>query len=434
MRGGRPGVERLVSPESVFALVADRPGSVWLDGGSGWTVLAWDPVETVTDGVDWPAAGRSLSRGLASDDDVPFDGGCIGYLGYGAGHRVESVPAEVPTPEPEVWMGRYDGGLCWRDGRWHIAGSRAFQKRAQRLLEQATPLAPPSPAAATGAWTPRQEAFEDGVERVLRWVEEGDCYQVNLTRPVFVLGETDPWSAYRRLRAVSPARFGAYLVVRPELVVLSNSPELFMEVCGGRVATEPIKGTRPRHSDPRLDRALAEELANAPKDAAELAMIVDLCRNDLGRVAVPGSVDTGPQTITSLSNVHHAHRRISARLAPGRDAWDALAASFPPGSVTGAPKVRACQRIAELEKTPRGVYCGAVGFAAHNGRATWSVAIRTAVWTPDVMRYHVGGGIVADSIPSAEWWETIAKGSAMATAFGHGASAEVEAPQVTPLV
>ncbi len=147
-------------------------------------------------------------------------------------------------------------------------------------------------------------------------------------------------------------------------------------------------------------------------------MIVDLVRNDLGRVAAPGTVRASPRRIEPLANVHHAWQEVSARLEPGRDAWDALAACFPPGSVTGAPKVRACQRIRQLEDGPRGVYCGAIGYVGRDGSARWSVAIRTAVFDGDRARYHVGGGVVAASDPADEWWETVAKGRQLARAFG----------------
>ncbi len=409
-------------PESVFHLLRDRPGAAWLDAvreTRGWSILAWDPVAVISEGADWPAAGRALRRPRAASD-APFASGVLGYVGYGAGHRVEAVPAEAPSPEPEVWLARYEGALCYRhaDGAWTVSGPPAFRAEAEALLAAARPLPPPPRAAPPRArHTVDPARFRDAVRRIRELIADGDCYQVNLTRAVHVEGVTDVWSAYRRLRAGSSAPHAAWIRLDPSLVVLSNSPELLLEVRGDAARSRPIKGTRPRHPDPEVDRALAAALEVSEKDRAELAMIVDLVRNDLGRVAVPGSVHAGPRTLTLHANVHHAGVDVTATLEPGRDAWDALAALFPPGSVTGAPKVRACQRIATLEHAPRGVYCGAIGFVDDSGDAGFSVAIRTAVARGDAVRYHVGGGIVADSDPDDEWWETVHKGRALDAAL-----------------
>lgn len=409
------------SPDEVFAVVADRPGSAWLDGGpsaEGWSILAWDPVEVVTDGRDWPAVGRALTRPNAPDPTVPFSGGVLGWIGYGAGHRVDAVPAEAPSPEPEVFLARYDGGLCWRhaDRTWHPAGTASFREAAHGMLAAARPLGVPAAPVATGAHTVARADWEADVERILDWIRAGDCYQVNLSRPVHVPGVGDPWDAYRRLRTAGAA-YGAWIRVDPRIVVLSNSPELFLSVRDRRMRALPIKGTRPRGATPAEDDRLSDELRDSEKERAELVMIVDLVRNDLGRVAATGSVVAGERTLTRHPTVHHASWAVEAELAPGRDTWDALAATFPPGSVTGAPKVRACQRIAELEASPRGLYCGAIGYVADGGDAVWSVAIRVAVIDGADARYHVGGGIVAHSRPAAEWDETAAKEIALRRAL-----------------
>ncbi len=422
-----------MTPEEVFAKIAHRRGSVWLDGGSaptGWSILTWDPTEVRTDGERWPDAGRSRVRSGASD--APFSGGCIGYIGYGAGHRVDLVPPEATTTEPEIWLGRYRGGLCYRhrDRTWHPAGEPSFVAEARDLLEAAGPLAeplpaPPGPAPIT---TPR-DRYEAAVGQLLELIAAGDCYQVNLSRPVQLTGAGAPWPAYRRLRALSSPAYGAFLRLDDRTCVLSNSPELFLSVRGDRVVSEPVKGTRPRGDDPRLDEALAAELRRSAKDRAELTMIVDLVRNDLGRIAVAGTVAADRRRIDAHANVFHASWRVSATLKPELDAWDALAASFPPGSVTGAPKIRACERIHELEQAPRGVYCGAIGYVADGGDATWSVAIRTAVWSGEDVRYHVGGGIVAASVPADEWEETVSKGTALAAALrGYSSNSSSASP------
>lgn len=399
----------MLTPEHVFASVADRPGAVWLDGDSGWSVLAWDPVEVVAAPRDWVGEGRRLSRGAAGE--APFTEGCIGYVGFGAGHRVLPVPAGPPTEEPESWLARYDGALCFRhaDHTWHPTGRRSASDVRGAPLP---PVAPPD-GRVVGTSLDR-EAWIQRVEAIRALLEAGDCYQVNLTRVVHVDGVADPFAAYRRVRGNHADR-GAFL--RPgDVAVLSNSPEVLLDVDGRRARSEPIKGTRPRRADPAEDAALAADLDESPKERAELTMIVDLVRNDLGRVAVAGSVVAGRRRVSPHGNVHHAAQAVEATLRDGLDAWDALAAAFPPGSVTGAPKVRACERIAEFEPAPRGVYCGAIGFAS-GPRARFNVAIRTAVWRRGALRYHVGGGIVHGSDPASEWEETIAKGSAMARAY-----------------
>lgn len=411
----------MLSAEAVFAQLADEPGAVWLDGaGTGWSILSWSPTEVVTEARDWPAAGRALT-GIHPPTDVPFAGGCIGYVGYGAGHAVLPVPEQAPTPEPTVWLGRFDGGLCLdhRTATWTAHGTPAFRRRAEQLLAGASELPPPAPP--TGTVGPEDRPrFEAGVRRVQDLLAAGDCYQVNLTRAVHVHEVGPSFDAWRRLRHRAPAAYGAYLRLSPTLAVLCDSPELFLEVMGDTVASLPIKGTRPRHPDPATDGALARDLLQATKDQAELTMIVDLVRNDLGRVAVLGSVRAGPREVTAHPYVHHAAQRVHATLRPGLDAWDALAAAFPPGSVTGAPKVRACQRIAELEPEPRGVYCGAVGFVDGSGDATFNVAIRTAIVDGAHARYHVGGGIVIRSDPAEEWQETVDKGTALRSALVRG--------------
>lgn len=413
------------SPEAVFARLQHEPGAVWLDGPDGWSILAWAPTAVVSESeAGWVRAGRELLRpGAARTDEAPFEGGILGYVGYEAGHEVEAVPRGRDPVEPRWWWARYEGALCHHapSGTWRITGQPDRRNRGLEALGRAVELGEPEPAPSPEAVrTVPREAYEAAVRRVLAWIGEGDCYQVNLSRAVHLAGAQDPFAAYRRLRRVSPAGYGAFLRLSDTLALLSNSPEMLLSADGTRLRSRPIKGTRPRSADPARDRALAAELASSLKEQAELAMIVDLVRNDLGRVARPGSVRTEGRRLTAHANVHHASWDVTAELAPGRDALDALAALFPPGSVIGAPKVRAATRIAELEAEPRGAYCGAVAYVADTGLARASVAIRTAVWTPDGVRYHVGGGVVADSDPTAEWEETLHKGTALGRALaGH---------------
>lgn len=398
----------------------DIPGTLWLDGGDvSWSILVWGPSEVVRSADRWPDAGRALTRRVLADPALPFVGGCVGYVGYGAGPAVAPVPRSAPSWEPEVWLGRYDGALLFHapTRRWVAVGPAAFRAEARLRLASARPLPPPPlpSGVATPSWS--REAYIDAVRQTQERIRDGDVYQLNVTRAVHATHVGDPFDAMRRLRATSRPERGAWMVLDDDVCIASNSPEELLDVVDDVATTTPIKGTRPRDQDPARDAASAAQLMASPKERAELTMIVDLCRNDLGRVAVPGSVRVGPRVATAHTNVHHASQRITATLAPGVDAWDALAAVFPPGSVTGAPKIRACQRIAELEPEPRGVYCGAIGFASDHGRASWSVAIRTAVFRGTEARWHVGSGIVADSDPVAEWEETVAKGTLLSASI-----------------
>ncbi|MBX2796252.1 MAG: anthranilate synthase component I family protein [Myxococcales bacterium] len=406
------------SPEAVVHALGPRPGVVWLDGGhgaAGWSVVAWDPVEVITDETQWPDAARHLQRPSDAQGELPFSAGVIGYVGFGAGHAVQPVPSQPATPEPPVWLGRYDAALCFDHAqqRWHATGPTAARAAAHALLDRAS--APPEPPPPSGEVRPEpdeQAAFEASVRQILHWIQIGDCYQVNLTRPVFVQHAGASWDAYRRLRRAD-APHGAFLKLDADHAVLCNSPELLLRVEGQQLRSDPIKGTRPRGATRSDDQRLRSELLASRKDLAELTMIVDLVRNDLGRVATIGSVRTDPRRLTQHPTVLHTSQAVHATLRPELDVWHALAASFPPGSVTGAPKVRACERIRQLESHGRGVYCGAIGFVCDSGRAAFNVAIRTAVMHGTQARYHVGGGIVAQSVPSDEYEETQTKATAL---------------------
>ncbi len=339
---------------------------------------------------------------LAERAHVPR-GMAVGYLGYGLKRHIERLPDTVADDAriPEMHVAFY-GEL------------RAFDPRA---------LAPPPPVLGL---PPRFEglrsnftrpAYEAAVERALAYIRAGDIYQVNLSqRFEATLGGRDPFDAYLHLRAQSPAPFGAYLSF-PGYAVLSSSPERFLryDPATRLIETRPIKGTRPRGPGPQTDRALADELLSSAKDRAENVMIVDLERNDLGRVAEIGSVRvTGLCELESYATVHHLVSTVQARLRPDRDVVDLLRATFPGGSITGAPKIRAMEIIDELEPVARGVYTGAIGYIRSNGALDLNIAIRTMMVKDQRAFFHVGGGIVADSDPAQEYEETLHKGAALA--------------------
>jgi para-aminobenzoate synthetase component 1 len=253
--------------------------------------------------------------------------------------------------------------------------------------------------------------FEAAVARIRDYIAAGDVYQVNLAQRFHCAFVGSPLALYRRLRARNPAPFGAYLDF-DGATIASISPERFLRLDATTRSAEarPIKGTRPRGSTPGRDRALARELMESEKDRAENVMIVDLLRNDLGRVCRPGSVAVPKLfALESHPTVHHLVSTVTGVLADNADAFDLLRAAFPGGSVTGAPKIRAMEIIAELERAPRGLYCGAIGYVSATGGMDFNIPIRTIVLQNGAATFHAGAGIVWDSEPAAEYQETLAK-------------------------
>jgi para-aminobenzoate synthetase component 1 len=260
-------------------------------------------------------------------------------------------------------------------------------------------------------------AYQDAVARVIEYILAGDIFQANLSQRLEAPLVGTPLELYRRLRSRNPAPFSAFLDFG-DLVVASSSPERFLRAADGHVEARPIKGTRPRGVGPEHDAALALALAESDKDRAENVMIVDLLRNDLSRVCEPGSVRV-PElfALEQYATVHHLVSTVVGDLVPTRDAADLLRAAFPGGSITGAPKVRAMQIIAELEPTRRGVYCGAIGYWSVTGALDTSIVIRTYLVLGDAVYFQVGGGVVADSEPEQEYRETLDKAQGLIAAL-----------------
>jgi len=264
-----------------------------------------------------------------------------------------------------------------------------------------------------------EAAYAQAFHRIKRYIHEGDCYQVNLAQRFSVQAKGDAWQAYRYLRTHNPAPFMAYLNF-PQVQILSGSPERFLQVKDGHVETRPIKGTRPRAEDPEQDASNAYDLQHSLKDRAENLMIVDLLRNDIGKSCAVGSVRADKLfALESFSNVHHLVSTVSGELSPGTTAVDLLRGSFPGGSITGAPKLRSMEIIEELEPHRRGVYCGAIGYMGFDGNMDTNIAIRTAVFSENSLRFWAGGGIVADSVMEKEYRETWDKASSMLQLVAH---------------
>ena len=469
-----PDAVAALAPMDAAEAFRDLPGIALLDSArpgrrSRWSFLAADPVAVLLG----PAAGADvfaearllLGRVAAGDVDggrfragptglvPPFLGGLIGYLGYDVGLTLEPRPTVAGDDQGlpllrlalHDWVVAWDRrtGAAWLTGRavdgdmasldGRLAGVRA------RLAEAAAGLAgsrrlhddadeDDDVDRVTGlefVSNLGQAAFERRVEAVRDAIAQGEIYQANLTRRLQAPFGADPWPLFRRVRTGDPALLAAYLDLGPApsgapRAIVSASPEPFLAVdTRAHVAADPIKGTRPRGRDRAEDRALARELFASEKDRAENTMIVDVLRNDLGRVCAPGTVRV-PRLcrLERTAAVQHLVSTVTGDLAPGRDQFDLLAASFPGGSITGAPKLRAMELLERLETVRRGPYTGALGWIGPDGAMATSILIRTFVADGTRLSLNVGGGMTWRSDPTEEWRETVAKARGPLAAIG----------------
>ncbi|MBP8218205.1 MAG: aminodeoxychorismate synthase component I [Aeromonas sp.] len=355
------------------------------------------------------------------DGDLPFVGGALGLFGYDLGRRFERLPsqAQADIELADMAVGLYDWGWVL-DNQQQMAhllvrgDEAAWQRRhawwqAQTVRQQSALAQAPLRLLAPWQSNMDVEGYRARFTRVQEHLAAGDCYQINLTQRFSAPYAGDEWSAYCELSRHNQAPFSAFIRL-PQSCVLSLSPERFLALSGRQVSTKPIKGTRPRALDPELDAAAAQELQQAPKDRAENLMIVDLLRNDIGRVCVPGSVRV-PElfAIESFPAVHHLVSTIEGELLPGLEATDLLRACFPGGSITGAPKIRAMEIIEELEPHRRNAYCGSIGYISQHGRMDTSITIRTLIAEGGRLYVWAGGGLVADSRVEEEYAETFHK-------------------------
>jgi len=373
----------------------------------------------------------------------PFQTGLAGYFGYGLRHHVEKVPAHARADIawPDLILGLYDLVLAvdhTTQQAWLLASGYpevspgARRERAEARIAWArgrlrTAAQSPLMASWAIAATPdlSQAEFKRTVRRTIDYIEAGDIYQANITQRfrARLPSGFDRLALYQALRIRNPATFAAYLDFGATSI-LSSSPERFLKVSDGRVETRPIKGTRPRGRGPAEDKALAAELLASAKDRAENLMIVDLLRNDISRVCKIGSVKVPTLCgLESYATVHHLVSVVTGELARDRNAVDLLRACFPGGSVTGAPKIRAMEIIAALEPTARGPYCGSIGYLSADGAMDSSIVIRTYCIQGQDLTFQVGGGIVADSDPQAEYEESLDKAKALIEVLAQGASA-----------
>ncbi len=454
----------LVTPVGAFlALAAEAPRAFLLESAERgertgrWSFLGWEPRWSLRAGPDWvervePSGARqrwssprpleALREALAPYKPAPvpgvppFAGGAVGWLAYDAVRWFERLPRR-PAPD-EVWaeFSVYERLVALdhlkhrvlvvasivpeRDGLERgYSEARAWAEAAAAAL-LAPPIgawAPPGPLARGDGEPPVSltppEMFLEGVERLKRAIREGEIFQGVLSQRFVRALRVSPFGVYRALRRINPSPYLFYLA-SPEMSLAGSSPEMLLRCRGRSIETHPIAGTRPRGEDAAADAALEAELRGDPKENAEHLMLVDLGRNDLGRVAVPGSVEVESYgDVERYSHVMHLVSRVRAILAPERDALDALVAAFPAGTVTGAPKVRAMEWLDALEPVPRGPYAGAVAYLDFAGNLDSCIAIRTLVAREGRAEVQAGAGVVADSVPEREYNETVAKARAL---------------------
>jgi para-aminobenzoate synthetase component 1 len=457
-----PSVEELVIPASFrdvaehfrsrrhFALLETQTAT---RGAGEYSFLAFSPFATLrskgglaileTADGEWSHGGdvfamlrRMLERyavpapAAGAPEGIPFRGGALGYFGYELGRQIETLPGqavdEVGLPDCHLAFYNFAVALRHDDQRLflcHLGGPASLGPSKRELL---TRLARVTPGIARRPSRVQQidrdaapclpdfsrAEYIDAVQRIRDYIYAGDVYQVNMTQRFRAdVGDMPPWELFQYLALVNPSPFASYLNLEGASIV-SSSPERFLRVAARRIETKPIKGTIRRAATPAEDARNGETLLASAKNRAELAMIVDLLRNDIGRVCTPGSVhvEAFPQ-LESYASVHHLVATITGELAADRSLVDLIAATFPGGSITGAPKIRAMEIIDELEPVARGVYTGSIGYLGFDGTADLNIAIRTIVMKDGCAHIHAGGGVVADSNPADEYDESLLKAS-----------------------
>lgn len=426
---------------TIFSHFADQPWAMLLDSAaskhpnSRYQIMVMQPLATLTatDGVttlrdeqgshDYPqdpftVLDCALKRYFPEpvNSELPFTGGALGYFGYDLGRYLEKLPelSEHDIALPDMAVGLYSWALIFdkqQQQLWCVDYHGDAKARWQLIQHQLSQKPAVTPFTLTRSWQANvsQAQYNERFEKIQQHLLNGNCYQINLAQRFSAGYQGDEWQAYLRLRDANAAPFSAFINLENG-AVLSISPERFLQLKNRQVETKPIKGTRPRHRDQALDQQAATQLQQAEKDRAENVMIVDLLRNDLGKVCRVGTVKV-PElfAIESFPAVHHLVSTVTGELAAQYSACDLLRGAFPGGSITGAPKVAAMQIIEQLEPHRRSVYCGAIGYINNNGDMDTNIAIRTLVCSEGVIHCWAGGGIVADSEAASEYQETLDK-------------------------
>jgi len=455
------------SPSQAFEAFADKPFSFFLDSGMDtqrlgrYSFMGSNPFlvmrsrgrdialispqskKTVT-GNPFDVLGELLQEYKldGNTSGLPFVGGAVGYLAYDLGQFIERLPSKAvdDLQLPECYLAFYDAVAIFDNlaGRAFIASTgfpekgNSRQKRAEARLEEIERLVAQSPrqGGEKNSYSDQtvrskvnlranftNEGYLEAVQKARDYIIAGDIFQVNLSQRFEADMPISPYALYRRLRKINPAPFASYLDFEG-VTVVSASPERFLKLSGDRVETRPIKGTRPRGKDTAKDEALARELVNSFKDKAEHVMIVDLERNDIGRVCRFGTLRVSElMALEKYATVFHLTSTVEGRLRPGKGVVDLLKATFPGGSISGAPKVRAMEIIDELEPTRRSVYTGSIGYLSFDGSLDLNIVIRTILVKEGKAYFQVGGAVVYDSDPESEYVETLDKAKALIQAL-----------------
>jgi len=460
----------VADPYEAYRRARGDVGGAYLEttgGQSGWGYFATDPVDFVSvqpgEGDSIAALTSRLDRStlVRGGCDVPYPCGAIGWLSYDLARELEDLPDEADRDRalPRLQVAVYDRVAAWEEPRGEettlrvtacprlgdydgvdaaFADGRDHALALARAMMTGDPDTAPPPAASTTATFESDlgaGAYEDGVRRVKEYVREGNTFQVNLSHRLRATAAVHPVAVFAALRRVNPAPYSALLEF-PGVDLVSASPELLLRRDGDRLLTEPIAGTRPRGATPAEDARLERALRNDDKERAEHAMLVDLERNDLGKVSAFGSVEvTEYRRVDRYAEVMHLVSRVEGELRPTASLGDAIAAAFPGGTITGAPKPRTMEIIDELETTRRGPYTGSIGIFGFDGDATMNIVIRTLVRYAEEYNLRVGAGVVHDSVPAQEYGETMDKARALVTAvdeaLGDGVDLSVAAAEGT---
>ena len=399
-----------------------------VDNLGGWSFYGSDPFEVLTGGDDLFEL-RKLMSSYSNDAfcEIPFLGGAVGFISYDYGRCLETIPS-VATNDlaiPNYCFGLYDGIVAKNttSGEVFLIASEVKESaeetfvRLESIIQSGRQQTEAEGyfAFSDWRWDTSEAGFCESVEQIKSHIALGDVYQVNLSRRRDVLFDGALVDLYQALRKGNPAPYSGFFNGEG-VQLISTSPEQFLKKSKDNLVTRPIKGTRPRGKTEAEDRLLAKDLELSEKDRAELLMIIDLERNDLGRIAEIGSVSANTDyNIEYYKSVMHATAEVKARLSPEYDVFDAIHSMFPGGSITGAPKIKAMEIIDQLERHRRGLYCGSFGYIGFNQDAEFNISIRTLQYVKDRLYYNVGSGIVWDSDPKAEYMETTAKGSAIET-------------------
>ena len=399
-----------------------------VDSLGGWSFYGSDPFEVLTGGDDLFEL-RKLMSSYSNDAfcEIPFLGGAVGFISYDYGRCLETIPS-VATNDlaiPNYCFGLYDGIVAKNtaSGEVFLIASEVRESaeetfgRLESIIQSGRQQTQVDGhfSFSDWRWDTSEAGFCASVEKIKSHIALGDVYQVNLSRRRDVLFDGALVDLYQALRKGNPAPYSGFFNGEG-VQLISTSPEQFLKKSKDNLVTRPIKGTRPRGKTEAEDRLLAKDLELSEKDRAELLMIIDLERNDLGRIAEFGSVTANTDyNIEYYKSVMHATAEVKAKLSPENDVFDAIHSMFPGGSITGAPKIKAMEIIDQLERHRRGLYCGSFGYIGFNQDAEFNISIRTLQYVKDRLYYNVGSGIVWDSDPKAEYMETTAKGSAIET-------------------